>query len=121
GVFRLPAGAHGLDHVVPTFRSGGRDRVRKIQWPQVLPGGRSLLVVDWRGTGVNSHTSLLDPATRELTDLGFIGGIARWAESGHILFVRHDGTLMAVPFDLSTKKPRGTAFAVLGGVSFSGN
>jgi serine/threonine-protein kinase len=115
GIFALRPGARRVESAVSKFRWGGKDARRRVDWPQELPGGRSLLVA------TNGQAAIVDLASRELHELGIETEFARYASSGHLLTLRADGTLMAVPFDAQAGKPRGAPSAVLSGVAISGN
>jgi serine/threonine protein kinase/Tol biopolymer transport system component len=69
------------------------------RWPQVLPGGRAMLLSVWTGPARdNRFVQVLrfDSGKRETVATGDSG---RYSASGHVLFSRLDA-LMAVPFDL---------------------
>ena len=72
-------------------------------WPDPLPGGKGVLVsIDRGGPGINvSETNdigVLDLKTHKIRTL-VRGVYARYAASGHILYVTANGVLMAAPFD----------------------
>jgi serine/threonine-protein kinase len=84
------------------------------RWPQVLPGGQAVLFT------ASVTTVGLDDATIEALELktgkrkrllqgGYFG---RYLPSGHLIYV-HQGSLFAVPFDLSRLEVRGTPVPVL--------
>jgi Tol biopolymer transport system component/tRNA A-37 threonylcarbamoyl transferase component Bud32 len=102
-------------------RAATRDSVRGLLWwPDPLPGGRFVLVTLG---AFNARASLLkigvtDPvsgATRELAQ----GIFARYAASGHLLYVTADGALMAAPFDAATATLRGAAVKIVDGIEIS--
>ena len=90
-------------------------------WPDPLPNGRGvLMVVDRGGPGINANVSneiaVLDLKTRRHRVL--MRGInARYAASGHILYVTSAGVLMAVPFDQDRMELAGAPVAVGDGIS----
>jgi serine/threonine-protein kinase len=76
------------------------------RWPQVLPGGKALLLSVWTGPARdNRFVQVLrfDNGQRETVATGDSG---RYSPSGHILLSRLDA-LMAVPFDLDRLAPTG--------------
>ena len=90
-------------------------------WPDPLPNGRGvLIVVDRGGPGVNvSNTNdiaVIDLKTHRHRVL-VRGVFARYATSGHILYVTADGVLMAVPFDQDRLELAGSPVALIQGVS----
>jgi Tol biopolymer transport system component len=88
---------------------------RSRLWPQLLPGGKSVLFTS-SGTYVTPGdedfvgvASLSTGKTKILERGGFFG---RYLPSGHLVFAR-DNTLFAVPFDISSLDVRGTPVPVL--------
>ena len=69
------------------------------RWPQVLPGGKAMLISSWTGPARDNRfvqVVRLDSGQRETIVTGDSG---RYSPSGHVLFSRLDA-LMALPFDL---------------------
>jgi len=87
-------------------------------WPEALPGGRGVVFTVRRGGLVNLtqwDIAVADLATGRHTVL--VRGVrARYAASGHLLYVTADGTLMAVPFDETTLALTGDAVALVEGL-----
>ncbi len=88
---------------------------RSRLWPQLLPGGKSVLFTisgtyataeDEDSVGV---ASLSTGKAKILERGGFFG---RYLPSGHLVFAR-DNTLFAVPFDLGSLQAHGTPVPVL--------
>jgi len=91
GVWRVPADGGPEEQLIP---SGGND----YQHFDALPNGRGLLLTRNLGTQREDSIAVLDLETRRLRTL-FLGAMARYAESGHILYSAGDGQLIARPFD----------------------
>jgi serine/threonine-protein kinase len=90
-------------------------------WPEPLANGRGLLmVIDRAGPGVNIATTndvaVLDLKTRKHKVL-MRGVYAKYAASGHILYVTANGVLMAVPFDQDRMELTGSAVALREGIT----
>jgi hypothetical protein len=68
-------------------------------WPQVLPGGRKILLTTYPISGEPS-IGVLEIATGKVTVIA-AGVVARYSPSGHILVVQDDGALQAARFDAS--------------------
>ncbi|MDH5283631.1 MAG: protein kinase, partial [Gemmatimonadota bacterium] len=87
-----------------------------LAWPDVLPGGKQILLRSRRSLDPEEHTLLVvDIATRERHSL--TGGlIARYVEPGYLLFVRADGALVAAEFRPGDHELRGAASPLLEGV-----
>jgi len=66
-------------------------------WPEVLPNGKGALFTIVRDH-LADEVAVVDFSTGEIRVLAE-GGLGRYAESGHLVYVREDGELMAVPFD----------------------
>ena len=118
-IFFTPGSAFGLWRVAagsgqPTLIAAPEyDRGERIyRFPEALPGGRAVLFT-WIGArsdspALASKIGLLDLATGERRILIEDGSNARYASSGHIVYVR-DQALLAVPFDLRRLEVTGPA------------
>jgi serine/threonine protein kinase/Tol biopolymer transport system component len=90
-------------------------------WPDPLPNGRSVLIVtDHAGPGINvssaNQIAVLDIATHKHKVL--VNGIfAKYAKSGHLLYVTSSGVLMAAPFDQDRMEITGASVSLLEGVT----
>lgn len=92
---------------------------RSHRWPQVLPGGDSVLfTVDHEGGRDGSTIEVLSLRTGERQVLVEGGTFARFLPDSHLVFARA-GRLFAVPFDLQRKATGGRPTTVLDGVRFS--
>jgi serine/threonine-protein kinase len=89
-------------------------------WPDALPNGKGVIMtVSHRGPGSMGGTAeeiaVLDLATR--THRVLLRGIfARYARSGHLVFVTAEGALMGVPFDQDGMQLTGDAVVLAEGV-----
>lgn len=66
-------------------------------WPDVLPNGKGLLFTILRDH-LADEIAVIDLSTNQVNVLAE-GTLGRYAASGHLVYVRDDGGLMAVPFD----------------------
>src|SRR5688572_15670236 len=77
-----------------------RDSTRRIRYrfPQLLPGGKSLLIHLSGSDAEQDELAILELRSRRVTPLlrAFNG---RFVETGHIVFAAPDGSLFAVAFD----------------------
>ena len=94
--------------------------IRKSQrfaWPYVLPGAKAVVfdVVsgDEQANGQLAAARLDDG---RIIQLGIIGRNPRYVATGHIVFGRLDGTVMAAPFDVRRLRVTGPAVTVLDNV-----
>ncbi|MEK7402698.1 MAG: protein kinase [Gemmatimonadota bacterium] len=90
-------------------------------WPEPLPNGKGVVfIIDRGGPGVNVATNndvaVLDLATHKHRVL-VRGLFARYARSGHLLYVTATGTLMAAAFDQDRMAITGTPVALLEEIS----
>ncbi|MBK5293135.1 MAG: serine/threonine-protein kinase [Acidobacteriia bacterium] len=116
GLWRVPANG-GTPQVV-TKPDLARDAVSH-RWPQVLPGGKSLLFTVWSTVGVpNARLAVLDLKTGAHQEVVQGGSGGQYTEPGYLLYARgaRAEELEAVPFDLSSLKVTGRAIALAGGL-----
>jgi serine/threonine-protein kinase len=83
--------------------------------PELLPGGSGVLFHIWNGTLEENQVAVLSFATGEVKPL-FGGSSPRYSETGHLVYGRTDGVLMAVPFDPVRLEVTGPAMTLLEGV-----
>jgi len=89
--------------------------------PRALPGGRGLLFTIARPGGAGDFdVAAFDAKTGKYHVLAR-GVDARYAESGHLLWVNASGHLLAAPFDLARLALTGEPVTVTSGVAVRGN
>ncbi|HVG69396.1 MAG TPA: protein kinase [Vicinamibacterales bacterium] len=106
GIMKVPSGGGTPSAVTTLDRSKGEISHR---WPQVLPGGKAMLLTVWTGPARDNKSIQvlrLDTGLRETVANG--GDTGRYVRSGHVLFGRLDA-LMAVPFDVERLTTTGAA------------
>jgi Tol biopolymer transport system component len=115
-IVRVPEGGGAAERVTVL------DTTRNEQghlWPDALPGGRGIVFsirsgLTSRGTLTGWDVGVADPAG---TYTVLTRGVrAVYAESGHLVYLTADGTLMAVPFDATSRALTGDAVALAEGV-----
>ena len=123
-IFYVPSGTAGLMKV---SAAGGTPEVVipldtvGLRWPNVLPSGDAVMVTIWHGTVENAELGVVDVASRRLIPLGERGMGSVYAESGQVVYVRADRTLVAAPFDLQARTITGAPEPLEDSVSiFSG-
>ncbi len=89
------------------------------RWPQVLPGGQSVLFTAHSQTGAYDQanlvvSSLSDPNQRKIVYRGGYHG--RYLPTGHIAFI-NKGTLSVVPFDVAKLEVTGSPSTVIESVT----
>jgi serine/threonine-protein kinase len=115
GLVRVPEGGGPPETVTMIDSAQGEEA---HVWPEALPGGRGVVFSVRRGGFVN--LTEWDIAVSDLA-MGMhsvlVRGVrARYAASGHLLYVTADGTLMAVPFDETTLALTGDAVPLVEGL-----
>jgi hypothetical protein len=81
--------------------------------PQILPGGKAVLFVDYRQPdGTPGDIQVFSFADRRRKTLVRGTGFVRYLPSGHLVYTR-ERTLFAIPFDVNRLETRGTALPVL--------
>ena len=99
----------------PTARKIGKYGYR----PQLLPGGRKLLLLAEADDG-DPRPAILDIETGDIATLDVVSSFHRYVPTGHLLYMRLDGTMMAAPFDAENGRIIGPEVAVISGISVVG-
>ncbi len=86
-----------------------------LVFPTPLPDGRGVLVT--RCLAGECGVAVLDLRSGALTDLLAGANYAQFIPTGHILYVRPDGGMFAVPFDLGAMETSGPSVPVMDSVS----
>ena len=109
GIWRVSASGGALTAVTTLTESEISHR-----WPQLLPGGRTLLFSALNASANDPQVYVQSLETGQRRPL-IRGAGARYLPTGHLVAVQA-GTLMAVPFDPVRLETTGTPVAVLSGV-----
>ena len=123
GLFRVSS-AGGTPVAVTTLDPTAGETNHR--WPHFLPDGRHFLYTAVTGTCCPApkpaviRIASLDPSEATTTLLRGFESAASYA-SGHVLFAAGDDTLMAQPFDASTRQTKGEAFPLAERVSTEGS
>ena len=96
GLMRQPATGGGIPEPV-TIAEPEDSVVIYHGWPEVLANGKGALFTILRDH-LADEVAVVDFSTGEIRVL-VEGTLGRYTESGHLVYVREDGGLMAVPFD----------------------
>ena len=106
---------------------GASEEQVAVTWVHGLPGARGALVVACPGTRcVLDATQLHMVDLEDLSSEVLFDGLARawYVPTGHIVYVRADGAVLAQPFDLTTLELAGSSLPLFDGVrtaDFAGN
>ena len=82
------------------------------EWPRVLADGKTVLFSIWYGAPERSEIAVASLDDGKVTPLGVIGARALGVVDAQLVYVRADGAVMAVPFDLERRRVSGTATPV---------
>ena len=106
GLWSVPASGGTPKELTRLDRAKGEVSHR---WPQLLPGGKSLLFSVWTGPGVDEHAVVVQSlASGERHVLMRGGERARYIASGHLLYSRRD-ELFIVAWDPTRASISGSA------------
>ena len=119
----LSSFAGGVIHVLPdgkvVKRFGGDTLPKSIAMQQMLPGGKEALVKELQNN--DGVPYVMDLNTGKLTPvLDFPIAEVRYA-AGYLVYVRNDGRLNAMPFDIKRRVALGAATQLAEDVSLSGS
>lgn len=97
------------------------DKELPHNWPDALPGGKGVLItINRGGPGVNvseaDDVGVIDLATGRHRTLAH-GVFARYAASGHLVYVTAAGVLMAAPFDEDRLEVTGPSVSLVEGIN----
>ena len=117
----------GLQGLLRVNQTGGAlqpltqiDTVRKElshQWPTLLDDGKTVLFTIWYGAPETAELGVTSLDDGKVVPLGVIGIRVLGVVTGQLVFVRGDGTVMAVGFDPRTRRTSGNAVQVQDGIS----
>ena len=96
-IYRLPARGGPPE---AWTRSVGADLIT----PSALPDERGLLLTIRRNVATQSRIAVVGPEGGDLREI-LEGTMARYAESGHLVYTTAGGILLAAPFDLQNLQP----------------
>ena len=115
GVRRRRAGDTAWKLITKPDSGGG---VAAYMWPQLLEGGQSVLYTILGPSGMwhDARIVLEDLTSGARTTVASEATYGRYVPTGHVVYIRDDGRVEAVPFDLRRRRLTGRAFTVAEGV-----
>ncbi|HEV8600575.1 MAG TPA: protein kinase [Gemmatimonadales bacterium] len=111
GLARVPASGGPAEPLTKLDRAAG-DIYHG--WPQLLPTRDGVVFTVIRGN--NREIAVLDLKTRAVRVL-LAGTMPRYLPTGHLVYLRNDGTLLAVRFDPARRQVTGAPVAVVEGMA----
>jgi len=113
GLVRVPASGGPLE---PLTHLDIKRGVSAHAWPQLLPAGNGVIFTVLRAGASQREISVLDLKSGSVTTL-LRGSFARYAPTGHLVYIRDDGALLAAPFDAARVKVTGPSVSLLEGIA----
>jgi serine/threonine-protein kinase len=99
------------------YRLDSLQREVGVAWPEALPGGNAVLFRVRRiGDDVGDFRIMAVDLRSKRSKFLLNAAVARYAPSGHLLYVTSDGSLMAARFDLNSLELKGTPVQLERGV-----
>ena len=125
--FGIDEGLQGLLRVsdaggplVPFTRVDTALKELSHQTPRVLADAKTVLFTIWFGTAEKSELAVTSLDDGKVVPLGILGLSPLGVVDGQLVYLNNDGMVMAVPFDLRTRRTSGTPTLVQEGISFRG-
>ncbi|NNK64989.1 MAG: serine/threonine-protein kinase [Gemmatimonadetes bacterium] len=115
GMSRVPEGGGDVELLIDPTELDRPSGDGDFAWPQLLPGGRHLLVSMWGTTPAGDSIALFDLETREIQPLA-VGVNAEYLSPGYLLVGQTDRTLSAAPFDLEAGRLTGPLRSIIDGL-----
>ncbi len=92
------------------------------RWPEFLPGGDAVAFTSWMGSSkVTASIAVVSLASGRVTHLSEAGTNPHYTASGHLVYTRSEGSVVAVPFDIGSMAVTGQAIPLLEGVVLDGS
>ena len=82
-------------------------------WPTVVDDGKTVLFSLWYGAQEQSQLASVSVGSRAVVPLGVTAVRALGVVGGRLVYLRADGVVMAIPFDVRTGRTSGSAVPVL--------
>ena len=117
GLFTVPDG--GGEPATLTTPDPALGEQRHI-WPSAIPGTSAVLFVVHGGGRAplnGGQLAVLDRKSGRIARLNVTGTFPRYAPSGHIVYATADGSIAAVPFDVSRLEVTGNPVPIVQGVT----
>ena len=110
GLMRVSA-AGGVPEVltVPDTAQGET----RHRFPEILPGGHAVVFTILSGDVSTARLAVASLESGRVTHLLELGTDPHYVDTGHLIYARSDGSVMAVPFDLGTLAVTGQAIPLL--------
>ena len=111
GLYRVPAG--GGEPV--ELSTPDRERGESFHlWPTIIPGRQAVVfAISTSNVLVSGELAVLELDTLAVRKLGVPGTRPRYLSTGHLVFAASDGSVRAIPFDVTSLRVTGNAVSVV--------
>ncbi len=106
GLFRVNPSGGAL---IPLTRIDSSRKELSHEWPRFVADGKTVLFTIWYGSIERSELAAASIDDGKAVPLGVLGARALAVVDGQLVYVRADGMLMAVPFDVRKLRTSGVA------------
>ena len=113
GLFRVSAAGGVLQPLTRVDTAHERNHY----WPVVLDDGETVVFTSWRNNAEQSRLAVTSLSSGEARLLDVDGVFAFGVSAGKLYYVRSDGTVLAIPFDLRRKTTSGDPEVIATGIS----
>ena len=90
------------------------------RWPEILPGGNAVVFTSWFGDIATARLAVVSLESGSVVRLPVAGTDPHYTDTGHLVYARSDGSVVAVPFDLERLTTTGEPVALLEDVTVKG-
>ncbi len=101
---------------IPLTRIDSARKELSHEFPRVLSDGKTVLFTIWFGSIERSELAATSLDDGSVIPLGITGARALGVVEDQLVYLRADGTMMAVPFEVRRRRPSGAGFPVLEGI-----
>ena len=106
--------------LVAKWTLDGREVERALAWPSLVPGTRSVVLTEWSTSRVGTLV-VGDMDTRQLVSLGIEGSGGHVLPNGYLVYANPTAALMAVRFEVTSRRVVGTPVALMPDIAFGRN
>jgi serine/threonine-protein kinase len=112
GIARVPESGGDVEVLTVPDTTGG---INQHRWVDALPNGKGALFARWTGVPEDVDINVVSYESGEIRSL-LRGVYALYAPTGHIVYARSDGALLAAPFDQGKLELIGPSTPLLEGI-----
>ncbi|MCZ6856844.1 MAG: protein kinase [Gemmatimonadetes bacterium] len=91
------------------------------RWPHFLPESRAVVFTVWKGDLATASVAAVSLQSGQVTQFAELGLAPEYVDTGHLVFARSDGSVVALPFDSDRLEVTGPPIPILDHVSVPAN